>query len=126
MDHPQRYVLDGVITVLDAKHRLIIIERGNGSNSLTFGLFPGDNQLLAHIIYFGNLRIRPFLQNTFRCPPMVGVKEPTGPNVKTNVRYVLDGIITVVDAKQILERVDEEKPEGVENEAVEQVQPCVG
>ena len=39
---------------------------------------------------------------------------------------MLDGIITVVDAKQILERVDEEKPEGVENEAVEQVQPRVG
>ncbi|KAJ1477558.1 CobW/HypB/UreG, nucleotide-binding domain-containing protein [Baffinella frigidus] len=36
-------------------------------------------------------------------------------------RYVLDGIITVVDSKCILERLDEDKPEGVENEAVEQV-----
>lgn len=35
--------------------------------------------------------------------------------------YVLDGIITVVDAKHILERLREEKPEGVENESVEQV-----
>ena len=34
--------------------------------------------------------------------------------------YSLDGIITVVDAKHILARLDDEKPEGVENEAVEQ------
>jgi len=35
--------------------------------------------------------------------------------------YALDGIITVVDAKHILERIREEKPEGVENESVEQL-----
>eukprot|EP00931_Biecheleriopsis_adriatica_P047700 TRINITY_DN2750_c0_g2_i2.p1 TRINITY_DN2750_c0_g2~~TRINITY_DN2750_c0_g2_i2.p1 ORF type:complete len:407 (-),score=83.09 TRINITY_DN2750_c0_g2_i2:39-1235(-) len=35
--------------------------------------------------------------------------------------YSLDGIITVVDAKHIIRRLDDEKPEGVENEAVEQV-----
>merc|ERR1712100_64043 len=35
--------------------------------------------------------------------------------------YYPDGIITVVDAKYIIRRLDEEKPEGVENEAVEQV-----
>jgi len=35
--------------------------------------------------------------------------------------YVLDGVLTVVDAKHIITRLDEEKPEGVENEAVEQV-----
>jgi G3E family GTPase len=33
----------------------------------------------------------------------------------------LDAIITVVDAKHIIEHLDEEKPEGVENEAVEQI-----
>ena len=31
-------------------------------------------------------------------------------------RYKLDGIITVVDAKHITQHIDEEKPEGVENE----------
>eukprot|EP00934_Nitzschia_sp_Nitz4_P001256 Nitzschia sp. Nitz4//scaffold204_size40132//14259//15434//NITZ4_007541-RA/size40132-processed-gene-0.11-mRNA-1//1//CDS//3329541470//1256//frame0 len=36
-------------------------------------------------------------------------------------QYSLDSVITVVDAKTILERLAEEKPEGVENEAVEQV-----
>ena len=36
-------------------------------------------------------------------------------------RMVLDGIITVVDAKHVLQHLREEKPEGVENEAVEQV-----
>ena len=36
-------------------------------------------------------------------------------------RYKLDGIITVVDAKHIIQHVDEEKPEGIENEAVEQL-----
>ena len=36
-------------------------------------------------------------------------------------RYKLDGIITVVDAKHIVQHVDEEKPEGVENESVEQL-----
>mmetsp|Transcript_57622 Transcript_57622/g.137011 ORF Transcript_57622/g.137011 Transcript_57622/m.137011 type:complete len:457 (-) Transcript_57622:83-1453(-) len=33
----------------------------------------------------------------------------------------LDGILTLVDAKHIIQHLDEEKPEGVENEAVEQV-----
>eukprot|EP00913_Durusdinium_trenchii_P021212 g19926.t1 len=33
----------------------------------------------------------------------------------------LDGIITVVDAKHCLQHLREEKPEGVENEAVEQL-----
>jgi len=36
-------------------------------------------------------------------------------------RMVLDGIITVVDAKHALQHLREEKPEGVENEAIEQV-----
>ena len=35
--------------------------------------------------------------------------------------YKLDSIITVADAKYIIPRLDEKKPEGVENEAVEQV-----
>ena len=35
--------------------------------------------------------------------------------------FTLDGIITVTDAKHILARIDDEKPEGVENEAAEQV-----
>lgn len=35
--------------------------------------------------------------------------------------YRLDSVITVTDAKYILERLAEEKPEGVENESVEQV-----
>lgn len=35
--------------------------------------------------------------------------------------YMLDGIITVVDAKHIMEHLQEEKPEGVENESVEQI-----
>jgi G3E family GTPase len=33
----------------------------------------------------------------------------------------IDGILTVVDAKHIIQHLDEEKPDGVENEAVEQV-----
>jgi G3E family GTPase len=33
----------------------------------------------------------------------------------------LDGIVTLVDAKHIESHLDEEKPEGVENESVEQV-----
>eukprot|EP00913_Durusdinium_trenchii_P004281 g3969.t1 len=33
----------------------------------------------------------------------------------------LDGIVTLVDAKHLILHLDEEKPEGVENEAVEQV-----
>merc|ERR1719174_934148 len=35
--------------------------------------------------------------------------------------YKLDSVITVTDAKVILDRLAEKKPEGVENEAVEQV-----
>jgi len=35
--------------------------------------------------------------------------------------YSLDAVLTVVDAKHIMERLKEEKPEGVENESVEQV-----
>ena len=33
----------------------------------------------------------------------------------------LDGIVTLIDAKHIEPHLDEEKPEGVENESVEQV-----
>ena len=36
-------------------------------------------------------------------------------------KYKLDGIITVTDAKHITQHLDEEKPEGVENESVEQI-----
>jgi G3E family GTPase len=36
-------------------------------------------------------------------------------------KYRLDSVITVVDSNNILERLAEEKPEGVENESVEQV-----
>eukprot|EP00403_Amphidinium_massartii_P036722 CAMPEP_0178435232 /NCGR_PEP_ID=MMETSP0689_2-20121128/33824_1 /TAXON_ID=160604 /ORGANISM="Amphidinium massartii, Strain CS-259" /LENGTH=388 /DNA_ID=CAMNT_0020057303 /DNA_START=94 /DNA_END=1260 /DNA_ORIENTATION=- len=36
-------------------------------------------------------------------------------------KYKLDGIVTVVDSKHCMEHLEEEKPEGVENEAVEQV-----
>ena len=35
--------------------------------------------------------------------------------------YKLDSVITVVDAKHIMDRLREEKPEGVENESVEQI-----
>jgi len=35
--------------------------------------------------------------------------------------FELDAIITVVDAKHIVAHLDEEKPEGVENETVEQI-----
>ena len=35
----------------------------------------------------------------------------------------LDGIITVVDTKHIVQHLEEEKPEGAENESVEQA--CV-
>lgn len=36
-------------------------------------------------------------------------------------RYKLDGIITVVDAKHIIQHLDDEKPDDVENESVEQI-----
>merc|ERR1712113_274220 len=36
-------------------------------------------------------------------------------------KLALDGILTVADAKHLIMHLDEEKPEGVENEAVEQV-----
>merc|ERR1712046_154647 len=35
--------------------------------------------------------------------------------------YCLDAIVTVVDAKHLIMRLDDEKPEGVENEAEEQL-----
>jgi G3E family GTPase len=35
--------------------------------------------------------------------------------------YYLDGIVTVVDSKFLLAHLDDTKPEGVENEAVEQL-----
>merc|ERR1739844_11869 len=38
-----------------------------------------------------------------------------------NQNLTLDGILTLVDAKHVIEHLDEEKPEGVENEAVEQL-----
>merc|ERR1719379_391545 len=35
--------------------------------------------------------------------------------------YRLDGILTLVDAHHIIQHLDEEKPEGVVNEAVDQI-----
>ena len=40
---------------------------------------------------------------------------------RVSQRYKLDGIVTVVDAKHVVRHIEEEKPEGVENEAVEQL-----
>ena len=40
-------------------------------------------------------------------------------SIEKNFR--LDGIVTLVDAKHIEQHLDEEKPEGAENESVEQV-----
>merc|ERR1712187_845220 len=40
---------------------------------------------------------------------------------EVQAKYVLDGIITVVDAKHIVQHLDEKKPEGAENESVEQL-----
>jgi len=40
---------------------------------------------------------------------------------KIQAHYQLDAVITVVDAKHIIQHLDEEKPDGVENEAVEQI-----
>lgn len=37
----------------------------------------------------------------------------------------LDAILTVVDAKHILLHLDEEKPDGIVNESVQQVGECV-
>ena len=43
-------------------------------------------------------------------------------NIKSFAR--LDAIVTLIDAFHITEHLDEEKPDGVENEAVEQVGAC--
>ena len=40
---------------------------------------------------------------------------------RVSSKYNLDGIITVVDAKHIIQHLDDEKPEGIENESVEQL-----
>ena len=40
---------------------------------------------------------------------------------KVAERYKIDGIITVVDAKHVIQHLEDEKPEGVENETVEQL-----
>lgn len=36
-------------------------------------------------------------------------------------RYQIDAVVTIVDAKHIIQHLEEEKPDGVENEAVEQL-----
>ena len=40
---------------------------------------------------------------------------------RVSSKYNLDGIITVVDAKHIIQHLDDEKPEAIENESVEQL-----
>lgn len=40
-------------------------------------------------------------------------------------KFSLDAILTVVDAQQILTRLDEQKPDGIKNEAEQQVLVCV-
>lgn len=40
---------------------------------------------------------------------------------EVQANFVIDAVVTIVDAKHIVQHLDEKKPEGVENEAVEQV-----
>jgi len=40
---------------------------------------------------------------------------------EVQANFVIDAVVTIVDAKHIVQHLDEEKPDGVENEAVEQV-----
>merc|ERR1711971_250659 len=40
---------------------------------------------------------------------------------EVKAKYRLDGIVTVVDAAHVVQHLDEEKPEGAENESVEQL-----
>eukprot|EP00960_Hanusia_phi_P045377 757199-Hanusia_phi.AAC.1 len=44
-----------------------------------------------------------------------------GVSYSSKAQAKVDAVLTVVDAKHILQHLDEEKPEGVENESIEQV-----
>lgn len=99
-----------------------IVEMNNGCICCTVrgDLIAGLKKLAKRSLQSGKLLDGVLIETT-------GLADP-GPVAQTffaddyvQQNFVLDGILTLVDAKHVIQHLDEEKPEGVENEAVEQI-----
>ncbi|CAK9043698.1 unnamed protein product [Durusdinium trenchii] len=99
-----------------------IIEMNNGCICCTVrgDLIQGLRSILKKTALDGNKLDGVIIETTGLADP-APVAQTFFADDLIQARMTLDGIITVVDAKHCLQHLREEKPEGVENEAVEQL-----
>jgi len=99
-----------------------IIEMNNGCICCTVrgDLIQGLRSILKKTTLDGNKLDGVIIETTGLADPAPVAQTFFADDV-IQARMTLDGIITVVDAKHCLQHLHEEKPEGVENEAVEQL-----
>ncbi|KAJ1624804.1 CobW/HypB/UreG, nucleotide-binding domain-containing protein [Pavlovales sp. CCMP2436] len=76
---------------------------------------------LAARVKSGKLKLDAIIIETTGLADPAPVAQTFFVDVKVSKFARLDGIVTLIDAKHIEQHLDEEKPEGAENEAVEQV-----
>ncbi|CAE8658299.1 unnamed protein product, partial [Polarella glacialis] len=113
---------DGLIARREELGAEQIIEMNNGCICCTVrgDLIVGLKNLLKRIASDG-LRLDGVIIETTGLADPAPVAQTFFADDYIQARMVLDCIITVIDAKHFLQHLHEEKPEGVENEAVEQV-----
>eukprot|EP00435_Cladocopium_sp_Y103_P049673 s954_g15.t1 len=99
-----------------------IIEMNNGCICCTVrgDLIQGLRSILKKTTLDGNKLDGVIIETTGLADPAPVAQTFFADDV-IQARMTLDGIITVVDAKHCLQHLHEEKPDGVENEAVEQL-----
>jgi len=99
-----------------------IVEMNNGCICCTVrgDLIAGLKKMMKNSLKTGKLLDGVMVETTGLADP-APVAQTFFADEYVQKHLILDGILTVVDAKHIIAHLDEEKPEGVENEAVEQV-----
>ena len=76
---------------------------------------------LAKRVQAGTLKLDGIVIETTGMADPAPVAQTFFVDEQVRLNYELDAIITVVDSKHVIPHLDEERPEGMENEAVEQV-----
>lgn len=99
-----------------------IVEMNNGCICCTVrgDLIAGLKKMVKNSLKTGKLLDAVLIETTGLADP-APVAQTFFADDFVQKKLSLDGILTVVDAQHLIMHLDEEKPEGVENEAVEQV-----
>jgi len=99
-----------------------VIEMSNGCICCTVrgDLIAGLKKLIKNSVKTGKVWDGVLIETTGLADP-APVAQTFFADDFVQKKLSLDGILTLVDAKHVIMHLDEEKPEGVENEAVEQI-----